>query len=241
MVSIVGDCMDKRMVCTWVHVFLRCWKLSHFPSMQLPITGGISTVPGWTLRWYWGRWALPRGKTTTTSLWSDRDKMNKTWQLCCSCSSPGWVAGPCFVSLLFPVCLAAAEGAWEAITPRRERLHCSLFNLLHICCESHSDTAQLPQETVRNESSKALVSVIFLCDGKGNLTCSLSGNASSLRQESGNGGGLAQGAAKAEGAHSFTQTQWVCFVPCQVGIRCARTYNSTLYALNYRIKMSWCT
>lgn len=72
----------------------------------------------------------------------------------------------------------------------------------------------------------------FLCDGKGNLTCFLSENASSLRQESGNG--LAQGAAKAEGAHSFTQTRWVCYVPCQVGIRCARTCNSTFICIKLR-------
>lgn len=74
----------------------------------------------------------------------------------------------------------------------------------------------------------------FLGDRKGSLTCSLSGNASSLRQQSGDGGGLAQGAARAEGAHSLPLTQWVCFLPCQVGIRLAGTYNSTFTGIKWQ-------
>lgn len=136
-----------------------------------------------------------------------------------------------FVFLIFIFYLAEAEGGWEAIASHSERLQRSLFNLEHVCCETHSGTDRLLRDCQKWILQPARVCQSCYMMWKGTWLTLEAEQLPARGREAAN--------ERASCPAPSSKRRWSCLVPCQVW-ECMQGHAIVLvHALNYRIKWCW--
>ena len=134
-----------------------------------------------------------------------------------------------FVFLIFIFYLSKAEGGWEAIASHSERLQQSLFNLEHICSETHSGTDRLLRDCQKWILQPACVCQSCYMMWKGTWLALQAEQLPARGREAAN--------ESASCPVPFTKRCWSCLVCCQVW-ECMQGHTIVLvYTLNYQDQM----